>query len=238
MKKVLITGGAGFYGSHLVKHILANTDWMVTVIDRVDSAGNMNRLSDLSEWQNDPFRRKFVWHDLRSAINPLLSNQLGNFDYILHVAAASHVDRSIVDPMGFVMDNVVGTGNMLEFARQRVPERFLYFSTDEVFGPTTNGKFKEWDRYHAGSPYAATKACGEELCLAYHNTYNVPVLITHCMNIFGERQHPEKFIPKLIGHLLKNEVVPIHTDAEGKTPTSRGYVYADVVSQAVMPVLS
>lgn len=237
--RVLITGGAGFIGHHLVKYVLKKTDWEVVVLDRVDEAGNLNRLSELKEWKKYKHRCSFIWHDLRASINGLLDKQLGDFEYILHVAAASHVDRSIADPLGFVMDNVVGTCNILEFARhKKILKKFMYFSTDEVFGPKIDGrKFDEWDRYHAGSPYSATKAGGEELALAYHNTYKLPVIVTHCMNVFGERQHPEKFIPKVIGHILNEETVPIHSDVTLTLSGTRNYIYADQVSQAVLFIL-
>lgn len=223
--RILITGIAGFYGSHLARYISENTDWEIVGLDKIDCAGNLNRLS------NTP---KFFWHDLRSPINPLLVRQLGKFDYIFHIAAASHVDRSIQDPLSFVYDNVVGTCNILNFARDTKPAKFFYFSTDEVFGPNTNGKFKEWDRYNSGNPYSATKAGGEELALAFHNTYGVPVIITHCMNIFGEYQHPEKFIPKVISLLRKDETIPIYANSTKTVSGSRSYIYADDVSRALM----
>lgn len=235
--RILVTGGAGFYGHHFVDYILRNTDWDVVVLDRIDESSSGDRLHELKSWKTSRNRVKFVHHDLRSAINPLLSQQMGHVDYIFHLAAASHVDRSIADPMGFVMDNVVGTCNILEYARTIDLKRFIYFSTDEVFGSTEQGKFSEWDRYKSGSPYAATKAGGEELVLAYQNTYGVPAIITHCMNIFGTRQHPEKFIPKVISHALKGEIIPIHTSNDGTLPCKRSFIHVDFVSQALMFVL-
>lgn len=234
--RVLVTGAAGFYGHHLVRYLLLNTNWYVVALDRIDCAGNLNRLSELDEWNQNPDRRCFIWHDLKAEINNQLSEQLGQIDIIFHVAAASHVDRSIEDPRSFVMDNVLGTCNILEFAKfQKDLKRFFYFSTDEVFGANTNGeKFKEWDRYKSGNPYSATKAGGEELALSYHNTYNLPVIITHCMNIYGERQNPEKFIPKVIRLVKNNEKVYIYGDKDGNKSGSRNYVYADTVSQALL----
>ena len=122
---------------------------------------------------------------------------MGEINIILHLAAGSHVDRSIDYPLEFVMDNVVGTANILEYARiinnSNNLERFIYFSTDEVFGPAPSGiDYKENDRYNSTNPYSATKAGGEELAVAYENTYGLPIYITHTMNVFGERQHPEK----------------------------------------------
>ncbi len=235
MSRVLLTGVAGFVGHHLADYILNNTDWEVVGLDRIDCAGNLNRLAEIGWYRNK--RAKFIYHDLRSSINDLIANQIGEIDYIFHIAAASHVDRSIADPMSFVQDNVVGTCNLLEYARRVQPECFLYFSTDEVFGPAKDKLFSEWDRYNSGSPYSATKAGAEELCLAYHNTYKVPVIITHCMNIFGERQHPEKFIPKVIKAVINRQWVQIYADKKGKVSGSRNYIYAEDVCKAILFIL-
>ena len=165
----------------------------------------------------------------------MLQADLGQFDYIVHMAASSHVDRSIEDPMCFVMDNVVATCNILNFGRkQKNLERFIYFSTDEVFGPAPHGvNYKERDRYNSTNPYSATKAGGEELAVAYENTYKLPIYITHTMNVFGERQHPEKFIPMCIKKARDGEVVTIHSDHTRTIPGSRHYIHAEDVSSAV-----
>ena len=144
--------------------------------------------------------------------------------------------------MEFVLDNVVGTANILEFARtltdQKKLERFIYFSTDEVFGPAPIGvDYVENDRYNSTNPYSATKAGGEELSVAYENTYGVPVYITHTMNVFGERQHPEKFIPMCIKKIRDGELVTIHSDKTKKIPGSRHYIHAEDVSNALLFLL-
>ncbi len=202
MKRVLITGGAGFIAHHLIYYLLKNTNWEIVSLDRLDYSGNLNRLDDImsSLEEIDKKRLKIVFHDLKSEINPWIKKEIGDINVILHLAAGSHVDRSIDYPLEFVMDNVVGTANILEYARiinnSNNLERFIYFSTDEIFGPAPNGiDYKENDRYNSTNPYSATKAGGEELAVAYENTYGLPVYITHTMNVFGERQHPEKFIP-------------------------------------------
>jgi len=195
MKKALITGGAGFIAHHMIGYLLNNTDWEIITLDRLDYSGNLNRLHDLMLGFDPEVRKRvrIVHHDLKAELNPLVRNEIGQVDYVLHLAAGSHVDRSIDYPMEFVMDNVVGTCNILEFARsQDNLERFIYFSTDEVFGPAPDGiKYKENDRYNSTNPYSASKAGGEELAVAYENTYGLPVYITHTMNVFGERQHPK-----------------------------------------------
>lgn len=240
-RRVLITGGAGFIAHHVIEHILANTDWQIVTLDRLDFSGNLNRLSDMMKRfdATTAQRVSIVYHDLRSAINPLIANDIGAIDYILHLAAGSHVDRSIVNPMDFVFDNVVGTTNILDFARQcERLEHFVYFSTDEVFGPAPPGvSFRERDRYNSTNPYSATKAGGEEMCVAYQNTYGLPVMITHTMNVFGLRQHPEKFVPLCIKKILAGEEIQIHSDSHRRTPGSRHYLHAIDVADAVLFLL-
>jgi dTDP-glucose 4,6-dehydratase len=181
-------------------------------------------------------RVKIVHHDLKAELNPLVRSEIGKVDYVLHLAAGSHVDRSIEYPMEFVLDNVVGTCNILEFARsQDNLSRFIYFSTDEVFGPAPDGiKYKENDRYNSTNPYSATKAGGEELAVAYENTYKLPVYITHTMNVFGERQHPEKYITMCIKKIRDGETVSIHSDSTKTIPGSRHYIHAEDVADAVL----
>lgn len=242
MKRILITGGAGFIAHHLVGKILRETDWEIVTLDRLDYSGNLNRLHDIMmEFTPDVQKRvKIVFHDLKAELNPLVRSEIGKVDYIAHLAAGSHVDRSIEYPMEFVLDNVVGTANILEYARmQNNLERFIYFSTDEVFGPAPNGiKYKENDRYNSTNPYSASKAGGEELAVAYENTYGLPVYITHTMNVFGQRQHPEKYIPMCISKINKGEIVTIHSDNTKTIPGSRHYIHAEDVSDAVLFLLN
>tara|TARA_B100001996_G_scaffold239035_1_gene184782 strand:+ start:69 stop:1094 length:1026 start_codon:yes stop_codon:yes gene_type:complete len=242
MKRVLLTGGAGFIAHHTIKHFLENTDWEIVSLDRLDYSGNLNRISDMmTEFDSkDKKRVRVVFHDLRAEVNEMLQSDLGNFDFIIHMAASSHVDRSIEDPMCFVMDNVVATCNILNFARKNKQlERFIYFSTDEVFGPAPEGiNYKERDRYNSTNPYSATKAGGEELAVAFENSYNLPVYITHTMNVFGERQHPEKFIPMTIRKVRDNESVTIHSDETKSIPGSRHYIYAKDVADGCLYLLN
>ena len=240
MKRVLITGGAGFIAHHLIYFLLTKTDWDIVSLDRLDYSGNLNRLDNILSDLNskEKSRIKIVYHDLKSEINPWIKKEIGKIDIILHLAAGSHVDRSIDYPMEFILDNVVGTGNILEFARyindKSRLERFIYFSTDEVFGPAPKGvDYKENDRYNSTNPYSASKAGGEELAVAYENTYNLPVYITHTMNVFGERQHPEKFIPMCIKKIRDGKLVTIHSDKTKKIPGSRHYIHAEDVAEAI-----
>lgn len=237
MKKVLITGGAGFIAHHVIYYIIKNTDWEIISLDRLDFSGNLNRLksimTDMSP--SDKKRIKIFFHDLKAEISPWITNGIGDVNYILHLAAGSHVDRSIDYPMEFVLDNVVGTVNILEFAKkQKDLEKFIYFSTDEVFGPAPKGiDYKENDRYNSTNPYSATKAGGEELAVAYENTYGLPVYITHTMNVFGERQHPEKYIPMCIKKIRDGETITVHSDKTTTIPGTRHYIHAEDVAEAI-----
>lgn len=238
VKRILLTGGAGFIGHHIAEHILKTTDAELVFLDRLDCSGSLNRIAEIDGWDVFKSRCRWVWHDLRADINSTARAHIGKVDIVLHLAAGTHVDRSITDPLSFVFDNVVATANVLEFARTSDIERMVYFSTDEVFGPAASGvAYKEWDRYKSGNPYSATKAGAEELCLAYHNTYGTPVLITHCMNVFGERQNVEKFIPKVIRQVSEGQTVTIHTDKSRRVSGSRFYIHARNVADAVMFLL-
>ena len=148
-KTVLISGAMGFIGSHCVYGLLKDTDWNIVIVDRLDISGNPARLTETDIWDREKDRVKFVWWDFKAPLNDLVKQQIGKVDYIWHLGASSHVDRSILDPMSFVMDNVVGTTNMLLYAKEVGVERFIYFSTDEVFGPMIDKPFKEWDRYNS-----------------------------------------------------------------------------------------
>ena len=239
--RTLITGGCGFVGHHMVEHLLKNDDCEIIIIDRLDVSGNLNRLTELPIWEKEGKRVSFIWHDMKAEMqnNTILKSQIGKINTILHIGASSHVDRSIEDPLSFVMDNVVGTCNILNYARtQENLDNFVYFSTDEIFGPAPLGvNYKENDRYNSGNPYSASKAGGEELCMAFHNTYKLPVMVTHCMNIFGERQHPEKFIPLCIRNSFTGGKITIHANKFLTEAGSRYYIHAKNVCSAVQFLL-
>lgn len=239
-KTVMVTGGAGFIAHHVIEYILDNTDWNIVCLDRLDTAGNLNRLADILKKHNDRWRLRTVFHDLRAEINPSVAGMIGKVDLILHLAAASHVTRSISNPMEFVESNVIGTTNLLNYARTLDGlERFVYFSTDEVFGPAVdNIPFTEYDRYNATNPYSASKAAAEEMCVAYHNTYKLPIYITHTMNVYGERQAPEKYIPMTIRKILNNHPLQIHYNTKLGKYGARNYLYAKDVASALMHILS
>ena len=236
--RVLVTGGAGFIGHHLVEHIIKNTDWDIVVLDKLNYASNgLDRLRDISCFNEE--RVHILAADFAHDLSLGVKREIGQVDYIIHLGAETHVDKSIENPEPFVMSNVVGTMHMLNFAReQKYLKRFVMFSTDEVYGPALKGEHhKETDRYNAANPYAATKAGAEQLSLAYANTYKVPVIITNTMNVFGERQHPEKFIPLVIRKILRGEEISIHSNPEKTKAGSRYWIHARNVAAAILFLL-
>src|SRR3990167_761401 len=234
--RILITGGAGFIGHHFVEHFIKNTDWDIVVLDRLNYASfGFDRLRDINCF--DDKRISTLTADFTLPIKNGLAQEIGEVDYILHLGAETHVDNSIVNPEPFVMSNVVGTMRMLDFARTLKNLKCFYcFSTDEVMGPAPEGcaGFKEDDRHNPTNPYAATKSGGEMLCIAYRNTYKLPIVITRTMNNFGERQHPEKFIPMVMRKVLLGETVTIHANKERTKAGSRFYIHSRNVADAYL----
>lgn len=222
-RKILLSGAAGFLGSHLVSYILEKTDWDLVLLDRLDFSGTLNRLAEVIQ-DKDKSRITYVWHDLKAPINEITSKMIGEIDDVIHLAASSHVDRSLIDPLSFIMDNVVGTTNLLVWAKDVGMKReynfnekkhnyfgkFINFSTDESFGPALNGTSHKEDAPHKPSnPYAAAKAGQEDIGYSFYISYNLPVITSHTMNNFGTMQHPEKLVPKTIRSVIKGESVPI-----------------------------
>jgi dTDP-glucose 4,6-dehydratase len=237
-KTILVTGGAGFIAHHLIDKILSETDWRIVSLDRLDYSGNLNRLHEMMMTHSEADRKRVrvVYHDLKAELNPQIRSMIGRVDLIAHLAAGSHVDRSIEYPLEFVLDNVVGTANLLDYARNLdTLDMFAYFSTDEVFGPAPVGvRYKENDRYNSTNPYSASKAGGEELVVAFENTYGLPAIVTHTMNVFGERQNVEKYIPMCIKKIRDNEVVTVHSNSEKTVAGSRHYIHAKDVADALL----
>jgi dTDP-glucose 4,6-dehydratase len=237
-KKILITGGAGFIAHHVVAYFLKNTDYEIICLDRLDFSGDLNRLSEILSSCDSQIRRrvKVVHHDLKAELNEYIIDRLGDINIILHMAAASHVTRSIKYPVDFIYDNIIGTTNILEYARKlKNLERIIYFSTDEVFGPAVDGSpFLEWDRLNPCNPYSASKAAAEDICVAYENTYGLPIFITHTMNVYGERQSEEKFIPMITNKILNGETVIIHHDSQSGRIGSRCYLHALDAADALL----
>lgn len=210
MKRILVTGGAGFIGSHFIKHWLRkHPEDEIVNLDLLTYAAN---LESLKEIEDDP-RYHFIHGDI--ADSAVVQKAMWGCDIVVHFAAESHVDRSIVGPQVFLQTNIKGTYVLLDAARHQGVGRFLHFSTDEVFGALplgTEDKFTLETPYDPRSPYSASKAAADHLVRAFYHTYNLPVLIINCSNNFGPWQHPEKFIPRAITNVLWGKPIPIYGD--------------------------
>lgn len=231
MKNILITGSAGFVGHHAVEYILEKTDWNIIGIDSFRHRGDSERV-------NKNLRYQIFCHDLTSPVSQRTISKLPKIDYILMLASESHVDRSITDPVPFVENNIKVILNTLELCRKLKPQKIIQCSTDEVFGPAPEGyAHHEYDRILPSNPYAASKASQDAICFSYWRTYGMPIVITHCMNMIGERQDTEKFIPKVIKKVLNNETVHIHSDLKSNKIGSRMYIHAKNLTDAWLFIL-
>lgn len=238
MKTVLITGGAGFIGSALIRQLMAETDWHIVNIDKLTYAGNLESLTAVA---GDP-RYSFSQTDIndRAALDALF--QRHRPQGVMHLAAESHVDRSIHGPADFIQTNVVGTFTLLEAARDywqslnddgRRHFRFHHISTDEVFGSLGGaGYFTESTAYAPRSPYSASKAAADHLVRAWHHTYGLPVVISNCSNNYGPCHFPEKLIPLTILHALAGKPLPIY----GKGDNVRDWLYVDDHARALRTI--
>jgi dTDP-glucose 4,6-dehydratase len=229
---VLLTGAAGFVGSHVLRHLLTNTDWQITCPVSFHHKGLPARIASAvcdTEWQD---RVHTVHWDMRAPADPLTLHQFEDCDVIMNVASESHVDRSISHPVTFVENNVSLMLNVLEVARAIGPRVFLQMSTDEVYGPAY-GEYKhtEWEPAVPSNPYSASKAAQEAIAISYWRTYGVPVVLTNTMNIVGEMQDGEKFLPKIIKSLRDGRSITVHTAPNG-TPGSRFYLHARNLADA------
>jgi dTDP-glucose 4,6-dehydratase len=206
--RLLVTGGAGFIGSNFIHYIL-NTypDWQVTNLDKLTYAGNLENLSVVESHPGYHFIKGDIAD--RKLVNELLGNK---FEIIVNFAAESHVDRSILDASPFIETNIKGTQVLLEGIRQHPVKKFIQVSTDEVYGSIERGSFTEMSPMSPSSPYSASKAAADLLCLAYYQTYGIPVTITRCSNNFGPYQFPEKLIPLAITNVLEDKSIPIYGD--------------------------
>jgi len=242
MYNVLITGGCGFIGNHVVEHLLINTDWNIIIIDKLSYASmGFDRLKDTIFTDNIKTNRlKVITWDLINEISIGLSKELADTNIIIHMAAETHVDNSIEKPKFIIKNNVMSTVNILEFARTLSKLKlFFYFSTDEVYGPALNNKlYKEDERHNPTNPYSASKSAAEQICVSYYNTFKLPIIRINVMNAFGEKQHIEKFIPKVIKSLLNNEIIYIHSYPDKKKSGTRFYIHARNIAAGVLFILN
>ena len=240
-RTIFVTGGAGFIGSALIRYLIKNTDFKVINIDCLTYSGNLESLESIVEHKNYVFEK----------VNICNSDSLGrifaenNPDLIIHLAAESHVDRSIDLPLDFIQTNIVGTYTLLENARKyfytlqsdkKEKFRFLHVSTDEVYGDLKNTSelFTEKTSYNPSSPYSASKASSDHLVGAWHRTYGLPILITNCSNNYGPFQFPEKLIPHMILNALKLNKLPVYGDGK----QVRDWLYVDDHVRALLEVAS
>lgn len=225
-KHILITGGAGFIGSHVVRRFVKNyPEYMIINLDKLTYAGNLANLRDIENAAN----YQFVKGDICDAsfLKELFATN--HFDGVVHLAAESHVDRSISNPMEFIMTNVVGTVNLLNAARESWKgdfenKRFYHISTDEVYGSLgETGFFTEETKYDPHSPYSASKASSDHMVRAYHDTYGLPAVISNCSNNYGSFHFPEKLIPLAINNICNNKPVPVY----GKGENIRDWLFVE-----------
>ncbi len=233
MKNILITGGAGFIGSHVVRHFLRNhSDTNVVNLDKLTYAGNLENLKDVEHLPNYSFEKG----DIADVAFVQSLFEKYNFDGVIHLAAESHVDRSISNPMEFVQTNVVGTVTLLNAAvahwkNNFEGKRFYHVSTDEVYGELHNPEdfFTEETSYDPRSPYSASKAASDHFVRAYGNTYGLPIVISNCSNNYGPNHFPEKLIPLIIHNIIHNKPLPVY----GKGENVRDWLFVEDHAKAI-----
>lgn len=236
MKNILITGGAGFIGSHVVRlFVKSYPGCNIFNLDKLTYAGNLNNLSDIAERDNYKFIKGDIC-DFELVKDVICKNSI---DAVIHLAAESHVDRSIENPFEFAQTNVMGTLSLLEAARRSWMTRpegfegklFYHISTDEVYGalPLTGGMFTEQTPYSPHSPYSASKASSDHFVRSYHDTYGMPTIISNCSNNYGPNQYPEKLIPLFIRNILQRKPLPVY----GKGENVRDWIYVEDHARAI-----
>jgi dTDP-glucose 4,6-dehydratase len=231
MKKILITGGAGFIGSHVVRLFVDKyPDYQVTNLDALTYAGNLENLQDIAQSSNYSFVKGDITDE--NFIDTLFESH--GFDAVIHLAAESHVDRSIMDPLSFVKTNILGTAVLLNAAKRywhgQSGKLFYHVSTDEVYGSLgETGFFTEETSYDPRSPYSASKASSDHLVKAYHHTYNLPIVISNCSNNYGSHQFPEKLLPLMINNIVNSRPLPVY----GKGDNVRDWLWVEDHAKAI-----
>jgi len=249
--RVLLTGAGGFAGHHVLEHIFTTTDWDVVATDNFRHRGKTDRVAQILE-PNPEWRQRLtvITHDLAAPFTEQTASRIGSIGYVIAMASESHVDRSIDDPVPFVRNNVSVILNTLQLARTLQPKAVIVISTDEVYGPIIPAKRRppnsrwletemmphaEWSPVLPSNPYAASKAAQEAIAISYWRTYGTPVIIINCMNLIGERQDPEKYLPMLIRGISRGDEVTIH-GTRGNIG-SRHYLHARNLGDALVYIL-
>lgn len=235
--KIVLSGISGFFGAHMLEHLLKNTDWDIIGIASWEHKGTPERIEEVLDGHPE-FRERLqiITHDLNALFPERTKARIGKVDYILNIASDSHVDRSITDPVPFVRNNVNIALSMLELAREAEPKMFLQFSTDEVYGAAPQGvNHKEWSTMLPSNPYSASKAAQEAIAVSYWRTYGIPVVITNTMNLIGPFQDPEKYTAQLIRKIYRGEEVTVH-GSEGRIG-SRYYLHARNAADAILFIM-
>jgi dTDP-glucose 4,6-dehydratase len=232
MKNILITGGAGFIGSHLVRLFVKKyPQYEIYNLDKLTYCGNLENLTDIEDYPN----YHFIKGDIVDSNLMIQLFEKHQFDGVIHLAAESHVDRSIMNPMEFIYTNIIGTVNLLAAARhvwqgKNEDKRFYHISTDEVYGSLSNsGAFTERTPYDPHSPYSASKASSDHFVRVYHDTYQLPIVISNCSNNYGPNQFPEKLIPLFIHNIKNNKPLPVY----GKGINVRDWLYVEDHAEAI-----
>lgn len=226
--KILVTGGAGFIGSNFIIYILKKyPSYEIVNLDALTYAGNLKNLKEVERNKN----YRFLHGNILNKSD--IEKSARECDVIINFAAESHVDNSIKNSSPFLQTNIIGTHNLLEYAKNNNIKKFIQISTDEVYGSINEGLFTENSQINPSSPYSASKAAADHMVKAYHETWKLNVNITRCSNNFGPRQHKEKFIPTCITKLFKNELIPIY----GNGQNVRDWIYVDDHSRAIDLVL-
>lgn len=237
--RILITGGLGFLGHHITEHFLRSTDAEIVILDKMTYASSgFDRLRDIQAF--DDKRVRILGCDLSQPIPEGIAREVGDIDYVIHAAAETHVDQSITDPLPFLQSNVIGTHHLLWWFRtmqMTTLKRVFLVSTDEVYGPASlddkTNAFDENAKFRPANPYAAAKAGGEAVGMAYANTYKLPITIVNTMNLIGERQHSEKFVPLVTRSALLGKKVSIHADPSRTKSGTRFYLHARTFAHAL-----
>jgi dTDP-glucose 4,6-dehydratase len=238
MKTVLLTGGAGAIGVHVISHLMRNTDWNVVCLDSFRHKGDPARLTSIfstnPEWKQ---RVRIIQHDICCPLSAALVSAIGPVSYILHLAAMSDVSFSIDNPVFTIKNNIDSTLTMLEYAEHVDHEAFIYFSTDEVYGPVKRGDaHPEWATHRPSNAYSASKAASEDICYAYWRSGKVKLIITNTMNNFGEMQGPSKFPSMVVRKLNSGEPVEIH--CSGDEIGTRFYIHSEDTADALLFILN